>query len=386
MDLTAEGPGWRLRLAEPADNPRLCELLREVHLAADLDLTQERDPDFFALHRMHGGVADTWVGEVQSDDGWRIEGCGSVVVRDGYVEGAVRPVGYLCDLRISHRGTRKRALPVVFGRVVGLARARHGVAAFHTVVFDDNVAARNALTRERKQRAGQPRYTPICPFDMAAIQLFRAPFGPAIDYLGRRFRLARGVREARVDDLPDIAALLDRDARARPFGVPMDADTLARRLATWPDFAITDFRVCEAHGRLVGCLAPWDTSSFKRTRVLGYHGAWADKRLWLDRGARSLRGTPLPEPGEAFRFSFLTHVAVEDDDPAVLRDLLSATLRDQAGLGRQFTALMVPRGSRLREALRGLIVQDTAMTIYDVAVGGAPAGPTLRPGFEIALS
>jgi hypothetical protein len=129
----------------------------------------------------------------------------------------------------------------------------------------------------------------------------------------------------------------------------------------------------------------------KRTRVLGYNG----RMLWVKRGfntfAPVLRYPPLPPAGECFRFAFLTHLEVRDDDAGVLNDLLRAAYAHLRPSGLHFMSALVPRGSALEAAFSGFMVQHTAMTLYAVPV---PRGAhvdraewgTRQPGFEMALS
>ena len=75
-DVIYTGPHVTVRRAAEADNAALCEVVRRVHLRSQLDVTQERDPDFFALPRMHLGEPAVYLGE--NAEGF-VGGCGSVM-------------------------------------------------------------------------------------------------------------------------------------------------------------------------------------------------------------------------------------------------------------------------------------------------------------------
>ncbi|MDX5298479.1 MAG: hypothetical protein LPK85_05965, partial [Gammaproteobacteria bacterium] len=79
------GDGWRMRLATAADNPALCALFREVDMAADLCLAEERDPDFFALLNAHSGAPRTVILE-HAQTGAAL-GCASIIARDAWLDG-----------------------------------------------------------------------------------------------------------------------------------------------------------------------------------------------------------------------------------------------------------------------------------------------------------
>lgn len=369
------GKGWSLRVARPEDGPGLCALFRDVHVKGALDVTQERDPDFFALLGMHTADAQAVVAH---DDAGQVIGCGTVVVRDGWLDGRRVKTGYLGDLRVRDGSRQAFALARAYGDLMGHVRESTGAQTFTTVIFDSNVLARRALV-DRKRRGRMPVYQALTPFDMVSVQFTRAKRAPE-----------GSVRRATEADLPAVEAFLTEQGKLRILGEDFSDGLLRRRLASWPGFSIGDFFLAERGGRLVGCTAPWDTSVFKRTRVLGYHREMRLVKGGFDLAARVMGWTRLPDPGDCFRFDFLTHLEVLDDDPAVLRDLLRAVYADRRGRGLHFVAGLSPRGSRLDEAYREFSVQRTAMTLYVVHPADWPyadrAWATTRPGFEMALS
>jgi hypothetical protein len=378
-----ESARLRVRRARPEDSPALCELLRRVHLRGALDVTQERDPDFFALLELHQGVHDVWVGEDPADG--RLGGVGTVVVRPGWVDGIETRVGYLADLRAlpGFRGVRE--LPRAYERALEVARQRHGAELFHTVIFDENRVARRALVERRGQgrRAGQPTYRVMTPFDMTSVQLTLERPGPA--------RRGRAVTRACDADLEPLVAFLAARARRRPMGDLLTPERFRARLALWPGLSLESFLIArDAAGRIVGAAAPWDSGALKRTRVLGYHGNMRWTKTGFDLAARALGFTRLPDPGECFRFEFLSHLEVEDDDPGVLADLLRVACGEARPRGLHFVSAMIPRGSSLARAFRGHVVNRTAMTVYSVTPADGPFAErdfaTLHPGFEMALS
>lgn len=372
MTLALQGDGWTLRAAVESDNRALCELFASVHLKGALDVTQERDPDFFALTRMHQPLSSD-TGIATADDG-RTVGCGTAIVREGWLDGRVIKTGYMCDLRVASDMRGGIHLARAFGTFMDWVRQERGAELFTTVIFDSNTQARDALTRRSDKRKEQPVYRPMTPFTMASIQFTTKKPAPTMD-----------VGPASRDEL--VAFLAER-SKTRVLGEVLTPARFDERLATWPNLSLSDFIVARDRGRIVGCLAPWDTGSFKRTRVLGYHGSMA----WMRRAynlAAAVRGfAPLPKPGEHFRFAFLSHF--EADDPAVARALFLAAYARLRSRGLHFMSVCIPRGSGLEAALSGFMVNRTNMTLYVVhppdSVHAAVDFTTLRPGFEMAIS
>lgn len=377
MALVHHGKGWALRPATPEDNPRLCELVRTIHMKSKIDVTQERDPDFFALGRMHLGPVESWV--FTGDDGG-VEGCVSLCVREALMRGERARTGYFCDLRLTPKLRGGGVIAEASRAVMDYAKDAHGADLFYDVIFDTNKVARGALEARSEKRRSVPVHAPMTPFHMTSVQLTTAKAAPS-----------RAISRARAEDNDELAAFLQHDHARRALGYVVNLELLEERFRTWPGFAIESFFLSrDARGKINGCLAPWDTSSFKRTRVLGYHGEMRLVRAAFDLAARVRRYRTLPRPGECFEFSYLTHLAVKDDEPAILRELLRAAYAELLPTRQHFLAAMIPRGSSLEAAFSEFTVNRTKMTLYAVhdekSRWNGQDLTTLHPGFEMALS
>ena len=364
-----------LRPANPADNARLLELHGSVPMTGSLVLSTRRDPDFFALYDMQRGVSECWVHET----GGRPTGLGTLLVRDGWLDGAPARVGYLGDLRMQFGASRERGVIRAYGEVLDRAVGAHGCERFLTAVLASNAAALNALVRRRRERASQPRYQLLRRFSMVSIQFTR-----------RRPRPEESlVRAAGPDDLPEIVRLLDRDHRRRPFGYRYDAGELEHRLERWPVMTLDRTYVArDATGRLVGVTTAWDPSAVKRYRVVAYRGSM----LWTQRAfnavAKVMRYPPLPDPGADFRYFYLCNTSIEGERPEVLRALLDRIYADFHGTGHHFFSLCVYEDDPLAPALRGFSTRALDFHLYAVSRAGDPERtyPAGRPGFEMALA
>lgn len=373
-------PGLCVRPALPADDAGRRALLAAVAMEADLSLSVRRTPTVDAMYALH---ARAWEGWVVADERGSVEGMGSVLVRDGYVDGAVAPVGYLGDLRLSKRAEGRLLLDRAYGPILAEASRRHGCRYFLTAIMASNERARRALTvhTERAARRGRPRYTLVREFDIRSLHLVLPR---------RRARSAYRVRRATTLDVAAIAALLDADARRRPFGYPMPEAELRRRLASWPGLCIESFHVAEnAAGEMVGVVAPWDASPVKQTVVEAYAGRMARVRALHDLAARVLRRPALPRPGEPLRYEYLTHLAVPSGDPAVLGALLESAYRDSRRRGMHFLSAPAPVGDALDRAYRGFLATNIRAGLYVVTLPDTPVPDALHaaamPGFEMAL-
>lgn len=372
--------GFHVRQATPADAAELCALFAEVNMEGDVVLSVRRDPDFDSLYRLQSPLWETWVAELNG----RIEAMGTILVRDGYVGGERRRVGYLGDLRLSRRLRGQMVLDRVYGPLLQGASERFGCDVFLTAIIASNARALRALTvtNARTAARGRPLYTPLMDFDIRSLHLLRVP---------RQRAGPNGVvvRRGQPVDVPRIARLLDEDGQGRPFGYPMREEDLRRRLTSWPGLVPESFYVAErSDGDLAGVVALWDAAPVKRMVVTEYRGAMRRVRMVYDVAATLLRQPRLPSAGERFQYTYVTHQAVRDDDPAVLRALLTVAARDRRRSNQHFISICAPRESGVDIATRGFVATNLAARLFVVTLPGRRIDPiwfSARPGFEMAL-
>ena len=118
------------------------------------------------------------------------------------------------------------------------------------------------------------------------------------------------------------ARQLQRAASRFQFARHWSASELVSK--STPGLSAEDFCVAVRDGQVVGCLAHWDQRALKQVVVRGYA-----RRLALARPVYNalapLRGVPaLPPVGSALAQSFVSHIAVDGDDPECFLDLFEA--------------------------------------------------------------
>src|SRR5512133_735822 len=101
-------------LARPEDDAALRRLLRENPMPGSISVTMEREPSYFRAAGVEGPFHQVAVGRYEETG--EVVGMGTRSIRPVYLNGEVRNVGYLGQLRV-FRGAGSRAL---VGR--GLAR------------------------------------------------------------------------------------------------------------------------------------------------------------------------------------------------------------------------------------------------------------------------
>ena len=161
------------------------------------------------------------------------------------------------------------------------------------------------------------------------------------------------VREARMEDVEQMVALLRAEHADRLFGLVVDRDTFVANLSKRPGFGIESYRVTEEQGRVTGVAAAWDTNSFKQNRVVRYR-----LRMRLVRGVTNLLAplagwSKLPAPGGSFRDAFITDWAVKERNPRLLAALLDRIYTEYRHRGYNSLIFGSAADDPLLEATRG---------------------------------
>ncbi|MCK5800942.1 MAG: hypothetical protein KAI47_27330 [Deltaproteobacteria bacterium] len=194
------------------------------------------------------------------------------------------------------------------------------------------------------------RSRPLCGYEAINIILLRK--------MRSSMNINVDVQNARIEDIEEIAALFAFCYQRRLFGPVIPPEKLARDVEEIPGLPIERYYVARKRGRIVGVVAAWDHSVYKRTVVLRLSPRGKLIRLGYQMGRVIFRNAaPLPNAGEAFRSVTLTRVAIEDRDPSILRALLDAVINDHIGRGYHMLHLGLREGDPLLKATQGLFVQ-----------------------------
>jgi GNAT superfamily N-acetyltransferase len=361
-----------VRTLDRSHGPALLELTRACPIQADFTFLFARDPDFFAWP---DAVFDRY--EYRGIlEGNRLVAAGLVAVVNGVT-------GYGRDLYAY--GGDLRVLPGARGRGAGtsiirdfVARPPEGPDAGYVLVKDGNAAGMRMVDRGDGQGAlpGQD----LGPLLAMSIPLVRRVRGPGVCQ----------VRRARPGDVEQLAATYARTLAHRPFAPVLTADRIVQDAVRIPGMGLDRYFVALRAGRLVGALAAWDERALRRTVILRYalRGQLQRAAFWA--ASRAFRaGARMPRPGEPLHNLTVSRLAVQDDDPGVLADLLAAVTAEHAGDGHHLLALGLPGGDPLLPGLRGFMAIPFTSRVFGVRAKdpGLPALPPSmgRPYLDLAL-
>jgi hypothetical protein len=155
------------------------------------------------------------------------------------------------------------------------------------------------------------------------------------------------------------------------------------------NLAPSGFHIALDGERVVGCAACWDQNSFKQTILRGYSGAVAHWRKFINLVSRLGFAPHLPEPNTPLRYSYASHLAMDEDDPLVFAALLRFLYNHNLEQGYRYFVIGLPESTTLRaqvEAYRPLTYTSRIYLVNWEEEDGGLAGIDHRiPGMEIAL-
>jgi hypothetical protein len=365
------------RRAGADDNDALLEFMREQSIEAGLSMRFERAPHYFALQEAHSLDHITWIVTRRG----RIVSTASAVVRSAYVDRAVRTVAYFADLRQA----RGRGLAGIWRNVANTALddVRHTFGATHAFcsILRGNRLARASILESRIGIGLRLRH--LRGYRTVSI-VGRLPWP-------RRRNRHLDIRHATSADSEKLRAFVDAQSRDRQFAAVFDRTTWQRRIEAWPDFGIEHFLIAtDPRGRIVGCLAPWDSSTINRIVIDGLPFRAELLRRAANAAAFLTRRPKIPlGPATHLPDVALTHLSVENRDAEVFAELLAVAYRELMRTRRYATvSFCLYDGDPLWPALRHTVHNTVPMDLYWLPLdrNAAPLEhDALWPGFESYL-
>ncbi|MBN9688693.1 MAG: hypothetical protein J0M24_00515 [Verrucomicrobia bacterium] len=358
------------RLATPDDDDAIRRLLRDNPMPGAVTLSFEREPDYFRSAGLAGADDQTILAFADQ----RLVCVGRCTVRPGWINGAIRRLGYLGELRLD--ATAHGRFHVVRGGYQFFRELHRANPAdfYFTSIATDNDRARRLLERGVR---GLPRYDPLGGLMSLLVPVPQNPQPPAVP-----------LETAHNGDLEELAALLNQSAQRHQLATAWTA----HQLASLGQHGLPPerFRLLRRHGRIVACAALWDQRGFRQIRVRGYSGLLGWARPAWNLAAR-LFGTPrLPAPKSVLANAFVSPLASAEADESLVPDLVAGLFPEAVEQGLEFLTLGLGEGDPQIAALRRRFPCRTYMSrIYRVSWDedpdpiGALDGRLFRPDISL---
>jgi hypothetical protein len=135
------------------------------------------------------------------------------------------------------------------------------------------------------------------------------------------------IETGKTEDIEPLCQYLQSKSVRRPLRYNTNVEELERRLRVWPNFSIQNFLVARnRQGQIIGCMAPWNNRDVQQ--VIAHKYKRQSFQVFSTSQTLGLFGLarPLPKPGHAFQFKYITHGAY--DNPDIFYSLLNRAYYD----------------------------------------------------------
>jgi hypothetical protein len=323
------GPSARFILATDENDAAIRRLLRENPTPGEISLSFEREPSYFRSTHIAGADCKTILGFL----GKQLIGVGRCTFRHCFINGEVRRVGYLSDLRLDTK---------VQGRFDIL---RRGYRFFHELHRDDpadfyftSIAADNERSIRFLERGlpGMPTYK------------------FATDFVTLLIPVPRHARRKNTQEkfkTPGLKCVTGNHALADQIVSCLNAHAKQSQLAAlWTKdnlfllegfgLTLSDFQVVfDKNNSVAACIALWDQRSFKQTVVHGYAPKISAASPLMNLFSKFFGTIHLPPIGSTLAFGFVSPVAIGSGYSELLPTLIESLMPVAAERGLEFLTL-----------------------------------------------
>ncbi|HUG09413.1 MAG TPA: hypothetical protein VMM36_00280 [Opitutaceae bacterium] len=340
-----------------ADDGDIRRLLRENPMRGAIEVGFAHEPGYFHGTGLAGATDRTLIARERG----RLVAAGRWVISDRWLNGEIRRIAYLGELRLDS-SVQGRADIVLRGyRHLAGEYVRDPADFCFTSIVADNERARRMLERGVR---GMPRYELIAEF---TTMLMRAS-------ASRSARLPPGlaIESGETVSAKDLADCLSEFGRTRNLSTHWTAERIDALAAH--GLPRSDFLLLREGARLAGCMAVWDQRSFRQIVVHGYNGGLAIARPVVNLAGAVLGLPRLPKPGSILSQAMLSPMAIDprlsNALPAFLREGMRAAARRGLEIVATGFAVDDPCWPVVVRAFRG---RRYASRLYSVEWPGAPA-------------
>lgn len=362
-----------IREARPEDNEQLIELARRCPIQGHLHFYSDRYPDFFALLRLQGEKFHIFVSD--GDDG-RIVACAVFVERSVVWEGRLVKTLHFGDLRTDPDVRRSRVSLEFIKKYDALLREgdfHHGVAEF-AAGSKTAVNAQKYLSKEIE----------VC-YD-GCVRMFQLI--PLWTYrVSRRWTY----RQARLEDLPGIAAILQDTYRGTTGSPPFSLEWLEAALELHSSFTIDNLWVAtDSEGAIVATVGMWDQAPVRQVVATQFSKVAKFAVRFLAMTGFLWRLPPVPREGRALAYMIFRWPAMRSGQEEPLRALLRFLLNQVRREGKhQFVTAGFHENDRMLNLLRGFVKVEDRVQLYShrvLARQVLPALPSAAPAHYADLA
>lgn len=334
----------KVQLAKKSDDKILNKILRDNEMKGSISIAFQRKPSYFNALRIEGKDSQVMIGK---NDKNKIIGFGTRSIKPVYLNGKVRDVGYLSNLRIIKGYKGKGYLDSGYDYLKKLHQAGK-VSIYYSTIMEDNNLAIKILTSEKSYL---PAYHDLGRYCTVAVSLFGKKKKPEIS-----IRIVKGSNE----NIGKIVAFLNKTGKEKQFYPFYNVQDFTSKKKNLLGFDLKDLYVAMRNGQIVGVIGKWDQRKSRQVIVTGYKGIMLFVKPIYNIISKLFKFSPLPEPNSKLNFFYVSCIAIANNDPKIFKELLYALYNDFAG--EEYSHFLV--GLHFRDDLLKAFNEFTCVRIY----------------------
>lgn len=292
--LVYQAGGVTFKIATAADDEQLRATLRSNELDSWVNITFEREPNYFSGEQLMGLSGAVIAHEQRHPRA--VVGMYNYTLLPVHINGIPQQAGYLGGLRVNP--AYRHRLSIVkngFQSLRYLMPHALNPPLWFTSLSAENTKARRLLEAGLKQL---PRYQPHGELETLAISTQHGHFHGLL-------------QAAEAADIHPLIEFFNQQAQRYQFSTVLTAEWL---LNLNPDkgLVLNDFWIAKNQGQITACLAIWDQRAFKQTVARRYRFPLNQFLGPYNCLAKMTGRMTLPKPGQALEQVFIAFVAIQD--------------------------------------------------------------------------
>jgi hypothetical protein len=295
----------KFRETSSPDNQELINFCKKQYMQGVTQVTLERSPDFFDAMTVEGDQTHVFCAEIED----QIAAIGTASEKQCLINGEKKWLGYLGNLRVDPKYQKGTLLPRAY-RFMRKMQKEMRAQLFLTTIMEENIHALKVLT---SGKGGLPPYKDIGQLISYIYGVTRNPFKNVCpNFL---------FRNGKASDAEMIANFLNQSDRQ--FMPLYSKDNILNNEGLLKGLNPEDFYLCFDGDELIGCLAAWDQTPFRRWKVQSYNNWIHYARPFLNFFAKTIGLPYYPPEGKSIPYSTISCMRIKDDNELVCEALLS---------------------------------------------------------------
>lgn len=309
-------PRFQLFKASEMDEERLKKLYSEKSRDGAIQINLDRCPNFLEALQVEG--FENGVFAVEDSHTGIVAGAGIRNIRNCHINGKITKIGYLSGLRVASNYQKSRAMAMIFIKLRNLY-LQGECSAYLCSVFKSNKSAIQILT---SGKAGMPMFKTIGTYNTFVFKPTSISAKKMMDIT---------IRQAVENDIDKLVTFLNFEGQKQQFFPHYTKNHFIHNSGLLKNLNITDCYIALKNDNIIGCMALWDQTSFRRWKIEGYSKSLHIFRPFLN-GIFSILNLPtLPKVHSNFNYRFLSLVCIQNNSIDVFANLYNHLVRSEKG-------------------------------------------------------